>query len=366
MELPNIPLFDWLLENLPKTKIDLANSSITGVRWDELLAVTQFQIPKDLSMGKNDPCGAAPLVEALANIYNCQSSNVITTTGGSEANFLVYLALLAAGDEIIVEQPGYSPLWLVPEMMGAKVVDWPRKFEDGFTLDLEALKDKITNRTKLIVMTNLHNPTGVLADNDTIRAAAEIASDHGALLFIDEMFLDVSETPSSSAAGSEGVIVTASVSKVYGIGGLRTGWIVAEKQLAEKCLAAKWQATVAAPYLSELISAAALVKAKKYLVNRCKDIARRNMPLVKEWIEANSNKLAWVPPNGGIMAFPKFCSNNIDSVTFGRRLVDEKSVLISPGTYFGLDGYFRLTFMNPEEQLRAGLGAIADVLGEFL
>jgi aspartate/methionine/tyrosine aminotransferase len=223
------------------TKIDLANSSITGVKLEELLAASGFEIPRDLNMGKNDPYGAPELLEALAGIYNCQKSNIIPTTGGSEANFLLFLALLNSGDEVIVEQPGYSPLWLVPQMLGVKVIKWPRKFEDIFTLDLEMLKNSITNRTKLIVITNLHNPSGVLATNESIRAAAEIAADHGVWLVIDEMFLDVANNTQTSAVGMESVIVTASVSKVYGIGGLRTGWIIAPEGVVEQCIKAIFQ-----------------------------------------------------------------------------------------------------------------------------
>jgi aspartate/methionine/tyrosine aminotransferase len=367
MELPEIPLFDWLLENLSKTKIDLANSSITGVKLDELLAATSFEIPKELNMGKNDPYGASELLDALVGIYNCPKSNIIPTTGGSEANFLLFLTMLKAGDEVIVEQPGYSPLWLVPQMLGAKVIKWPRRFENNFALDLEMLKNNITNRTKLIVITNLHNPSGVLATNESIRAAAEIAADHGAWLVIDEMFLDVASTTQASAVGMNSVIVTASVSKVYGIGGLRTGWIIAPEKVAVQCLKAKWQATVAAPYLSELITAAALTNAKDILVQRCKEIAQRNFPIVQEWLEANEDLLTWVPPDGGVLGFPKFDDSiATDSVTLAKRLVDEHGVLISPGEYFGQGEHFRITFMNPEGELNTGLRAIAEVIQEFV
>ena len=367
MELPKIPLFDWLLERLYNAKYDFGNSSITGVKYTELIELTGFEIPDDLNLGYNNPFGADELVEALAEIYDCDKSQVITTTGGSEANFLVFLALIERGSEVIVEQPGYSPLWSVPKMLGAKVIDWPRRFENGFELDLETLKNKITDKTNLVVITNLHNPSGVLAEPETIRAATEIAADKGAVLFIDEMFLDVSNTPHRTAFGLDSVLVTASVSKVYGIGGMRTGWIIAPDELAKQCMLAKWQATVASPYFSELLIASALTKARTKLIQRCKDIAARNFPIVKEWLEENEDIIDCVQPAGGIMCYPRYkIKSKLDSVQLCDRIFQEKGVLLSPGTYFGSDGHFRLTYMNPEDELRTGLTVIADMLKNFL
>jgi aspartate/methionine/tyrosine aminotransferase len=365
MLFPDIPLFDWLIENLPKTKIDLANNSITGVPLSELLDMTGFVIPADFNLGKNDPFGADDLREILAQIYNCEKQNIVPTTGGSEANFLVFLSHLEPGDEVIMEQPGYPPLWLVPQMLGAQVIYWERKFEDRFALDFEALKNKITDRTKLIVITNLHNPSGILVEHDEIKALAEIAAENNVMLLIDEMFLDVADTeiPQRSAVGLDSVIVTASVSKVYGIGGLRTGWIIGSDEIAKKCLSAKWQASVAAPYISEVLVAAALSNARDKLINRCKSIAKQNFTIVNDWIKNNIDLIEWIPPSGGIMGFPQLKNvKTIDSVTFSQRLLDEMGVLVSPGKYFGSEGHFRLTFMNPPDVLHAGLAAIIKVL----
>ncbi len=363
MDMPKIPLFDWLIENLPKAKYDLANSSISGVPFSELLSLTGSKIPNDFNLGKNDPNGADELRNALAKIYNCKKENIVTTTGGSEANFLVFLAMLKPGDEVIVEQPTYSPLWLVPQMLGARIVTWERAYENGFSLDLEELKNKITSRTKLIVITNLHNPSGVLIDNDTINAAAEIAAEQHAILFIDEMFLDTAESKQATAAGMESVLVTSSVSKVYGIGGLRTGWIVAQEHLAAQCLGAKWQTTVASPYFSEVLAAIALSKARQKRIERCKSIARHNFPVVNDWMEENTHLIDWVPPAGGILCFPRYHTRSrIDSVKLCQKLVHERGVLLSPGKYFGSEGHVRLTYMNPESELRNALGAFSAVL----
>jgi aspartate/methionine/tyrosine aminotransferase len=363
MHLSKIPLFDWLIENMPRAKYDLANSSITGIKYEELMNFLDFEIPNDFNLGKNDPFGAMELREALAKIYNCNISNIISTTGGSEANFIVFLAMLNPGDRVIVEQPGYSPLWLVPEMLGTKVDFWHRRFEEGFKLDIEALKEKITNQTKLVIITNLHNPSGVLTTENEIKAVAEVVEENNAFLLIDEIFLDVANKPQNSASNLNSIIVTSSVSKVYGIGGLRTGWIVAADDVAKSCLKAKWQGTVASPYLSEIISASALANARDSLLQRCKDSAARNFPVVKDWIETHERILDWVEPDGGILCFPKFVINNdIDSVMLGKKFIDESGVLISPGKFFGNDDHFRLTYMNPVEELKFALDSMSVIL----
>ncbi len=363
MQIPDIPLFNWLIEYLPKTKIDLANSSITSVKLSDLLNITGFEIPDDLDLGKNDPFGALELREVLAKNYRCKPDNVVTTTGGSEANFITFLALLEPDDEVIVEKPGYSPLWLVPQMLGGRIIPWERRFEDNFALDLESLKDKISRRTKLIVITNLHNPSGIQTDQKTINAIADLAAENNAFLFVDEMFLDAANEPQISAVGHEAVIVTASVSKIYGIGGLRTGWIIAQEDIIKKCLSAKWQASVASPYFSEIVVSAALSKAQNKLIDRHKSIAQQNFPIVKAWIEKHENLVDWVPPEGGILCFPKFHAYpKVDSESFGKQLINEKGVLISPGKFFDLDGHFRLTFMNTKDELQTGLESIIDVL----
>ena len=366
MKTARIPLFDWLIENLPKAKFDLANSSITGVKWSELVELTGFQIPADLNLNKNDPFGAPELRMVLGDIYKCDKSFVIPATGGSEANFIVFLAMVEPGAEVIVERPGYSPLWLVPQMLGAKIVPWYRTFEGGFALDLERLNELITERTKLVVFTNLHNPSGRLAPENDIKAAAELAAERGAILLIDEIFLDVANTPQTSAAmtGLENILVTSSVSKVYGIGGFRTGWIISPNdEITKKLLRAKWQGSVAAPYFSELVNAAALKYAREKLIQRTKKIASGNFPLVREWIENNTDILSWVSPNGGLLCYPQYkTKTKLGSVELGKKLMADCGVLLSPGEYFGLDGHFRMSYMLPENDLKYALNVVAEVI----
>ncbi len=364
MKIPPFELLDWLLENEKDARYDFGISNIPGLLFSELQELTGYEIPADFDLGKNDHFGEENLREALAGIYKWDSDNIVTATGGSEANFLAYLATIEAGDEVIVENPGYEPMYRVPAMLGGKIEKWERKFDDDFQLDLDELNEIISPSKKLIVLTNLHNPSGVLTSRKTMEAVAGIARDNRAHVLIDEMFLDASNFPCSSAAGIEGIIVTCSVTKLYGLGGFRTGWIIAEKETAKLCQQAKSMASAASPYISEVISKSVVLTAREKLLERFKNIANRNMAIVKNWMDERKDIMNYVSPAGGIMCFPRY-SLEIDSVTLCRKLLDKTGVLISPGKYFGLDGHFRLTAVGPVNEVKAGLAALGEGLNEI-
>lgn len=364
MRIPRSKLFDWLLEYEDDVRYNFGTSSIPGVRFSDLDRHTGFEIDPDFDLGKNTPFGYEPLRKIIADNYGCEPSNVVTTTGGSEANFLTCMALLEKGDEVIVEQPGYEPMWLVPKLFGATLRNYERTFENGFQLDLDSLNELMGKKTKMIILTNLHNPSGALVPRSTMKAVSEMAQDNDAYVLIDEIFLDAARTPTSSAAGLENVIVTSSITKVYGLGGLRTGWILADRETAERVQSAKFMTSAASPYLSEVINATVLLRGKKKILDRFKATAARNTEIVKNWIADNDEMLEWTEPAGGIMCFPRY-SMDMDSVTLARELLEKGDVLISPGAFFGKEGHFRLTFTVSEDVLREGLRSLSDVLSEI-
>ena len=240
MKIPHIELFEWLRNNHERADYVLALSKMKGLSKREYDELVKYDLGPDLDLGRGDPRGANEFKQILAEMYGCGIDNIVTTSGGTQANFLVFLSCLKKNDEFIIEQPGYQPMWLTPEMMGAKKVPWTRHFDDGFRLDVDTLEALITDRTKLIVLTNPHNPTGVVADRELeIRKVAEIAQARGVSVLIDEIFLDGTSVPQISAYGLANIIVTSSMTKVYGLGGQRTGWIIAPLEIATECQHAK-------------------------------------------------------------------------------------------------------------------------------
>ncbi|MFH1320293.1 MAG: aminotransferase class I/II-fold pyridoxal phosphate-dependent enzyme [Bacteroidota bacterium] len=365
MKIPHVEIFDWLVNNHEHAEYVLAFSNIKGLSKGEYDDLVRFDPGSDFDLGYNALYGAEELKEILAKMYGCGLDNIITTSGGSEANFLVFLATLDKDDEFIIEQPGYQPLWLTPKMLGARKVQWLRSFKDGFRLDLEALEGLITDKTKLIVLTNPHNPSGVLADRELeIRKAAEIARAKDIYVLIDEIFLDGAFIPQVSSYGLPNVIITGSMSKVYGLGGQRTGWIIGPSEITAKCQNAKAHTNAASSYAGELMNAHALRIARDYLVQRFKILSMSNLQVVKKWMDANKDIVEWVAPQGGIMCFPRY-KFNMPSVELCHKLLNDYGVMLNPGEYFDLDGHIRLTYVCTENVLRKALEALGKGLREI-
>jgi len=365
MKIPHVELFEWLLSNHERAEYVLAFSKMKGISKGEYDELVSCDLEPSFDLGRNALYGADEFKEVLAKMYGCGLDNIVTASGGSEANFLVFLATLDRGDEFIIEQPGYQPMWLTPEMLGARKVEWRRSFNSGFHLDLEALEGLITDKTKLIVLTNPHNPSGVVADRELeIRRAAEIAKAKGIYLLIDEIFLDGTFAPQTSGYGLPNVIITSSMSKIYGLGGQRTGWIVAPLEIATNCQYAKAHTNAASSYVGELMNANALRNAREHLVKRFNNLAMSNFQIVREWMESNKEIVEWVMPQGGIMCFPRY-RVNISSIELCHKLLDDHGVMLNPGEYFNLDGHIRLTYVCPEDVLRDGLEALGNGLKEL-
>ena len=330
--------------------------------YDELV---QYDLEPELDLGRGDPRGADEFKQILAEMYSCDIDNIVTTSGGTQANFLVFLATLKTNDEFIIEQPGYQPMWLTPEMMGAKKVPWPRRFDDSFRLDVESLETLITDRTKLIALTNPHNPTGVVADRELeIRKVAELAEAKGIYVLIDEIFLDGAESPQVSAYGLANVIVTSSMTKVYGLGGQRTGWIIAPFEIANECQHAKLHTNGSSSYVGEIMNAHALRNARTFLVERFSKLSMSNFKIINEWMEANQDIIEWVTPHGGVMCFPKYKAK-LSSIELCHKLLDDYGVMVNPGQYFNLDGHVRLGYVCVEDVLIKGLDALGKGLREL-
>jgi aspartate/methionine/tyrosine aminotransferase len=350
MNAPRIDLFEWLLQNSSNATYNLAFSNIYGLTVEEYQKYTGFTLPKNFDLGANAQYGAHELKETLSVMYNCTPDNIVTTTGASEANFLVFSSLLFQGDDFIIEQPGYQPMWLTPEMLGARRINWPRKFENLFRVDSETLSSLITEKTKLVVLTNLHNPSGVLTNQKTIKTIAEIAEEHGAYVLVDEIFLDGSFTSQPSCYGMPNVIVTSSATKIYGLGGLHTGWIIAPQEIAVLCQKLKAHSTAAASYTSEIMTTHILRKARDDLKNRFQKRAKTNLDLLRKWINHHKEFFEWIEPDGGIVCFPKYMMN-IHSVDLCKYLFETQKILVNPGTFFNQEGFIRLSYGCDERTL---------------
>jgi len=364
MHAPLVDLFDWLHRNAPKATYNLAYSNISGLSVEEYQRYCGEMLPKSFDLGINEAHGYSGLIGTLSDIYQCQPNNIVTTTGASEANFLTFSSLLDPGDEFIIEQPSYQPMWLTLEMLGGRRVPWPRRFEHKYRLDIETLEPLITNKTKLIVLTNLHNPSGVWTDRRTMESVAGIAHDHDCHVVVDEIYLDGGFKQHPSSYGLPRVIVTSSTTKVYGLGGLHTGWIVAPTEITAECQRRKAHTTGASSFVSEMMTAHALEAARDKLLARFQDRAQRNFALMKEWMRTHGDAVEWVEPDGGIVCFPRYHLDE-PSISLCQRLFDEVGILVNPGAFFNQEGHFRLSYGIEPETFKKALSALGNFMDSF-
>jgi aspartate/methionine/tyrosine aminotransferase len=214
----------------PAARFDLAISNVLACSIDDLPGAADA-----LALTGDNDNGYGPLVESIAERYGVTADHVTTAQGTSGANFLVCAALLSPGDDVLMERPGYDPLMAAARLLRANVVRYDRAFEDGYRLDPQRVADAMTPRTKLVIVTSPHNPTGAIANPADLQEVGRIAAGRGAQVLVDEVYLDSTGTATPPAARQgDPFISTSSLTKSYGLSGLRCGWILSSPGLAER------------------------------------------------------------------------------------------------------------------------------------
>src|SRR5262245_59552669 len=212
-------------------RFNLATSGVASFPIGELpVDLKEFEINNDNSYGY------APLQKAIAAHHGVDPDCVVESAGTSMANHLAMAAILERGDEVLVEHPAYGPILDVAHYLEANVKRFQRSEENGWAIDPAEIRQCVTPKTCLIVITNLHNPTSVLTPNSVLREIGDIARSVGALVLVDEVYLDAvyQGTPRTSFHLGPEFVVTSSLTKVYGVSGLRCGWVLAQPELAWK------------------------------------------------------------------------------------------------------------------------------------
>jgi aspartate/methionine/tyrosine aminotransferase len=349
------PYLEWA-KTRPSPEYDLAASNILACSLDELTgAVAAIELT-----GANDN-GYAPLMDAIAARYGTPSSHVTTAGGTSGANFLVCAALLESGDDVLVERPGYDPLLGAARMFGARTVRFERRFEDGFALDPERVREALTPRTKLIVVTHPHNPTGVAAGSAALDEIARIAERAGAHVLVDEVYRDVTDAGGPPLASRNDIfITTSSLTKSYGLSGLRSGWVIASEALTYRLRRARDIVDGTGSIVAERLATLAFEQLPR-LADRGRTLFVRNKALVREFLESRSD-LEWVAPDGSVV-FPRI-RGVADTTAFADRLMRERKTAVVPGIYFEAPSHFRIGFGGETDKLRGGLERLGAALDE--
>ena len=317
----------------------------------------------DLEISGADGYGYQPLLQKLSAKSGVPVESIVQAQGTSMANHLAMAALVEPGDEVLIEEPSYGAIVSTAEYLGAKIRRFPRKFESGFQLDPREVERSISARTRLIVITNLHNPSGVRTTDAKLRMVGEIARSMGAHVLVDEVYLEACfDSPWQTAfLLGPNFVTTSSLTKAYGLSGLRCGWIFAAKPLAERMWRLNDLFGVMAPHPIELLSVLAFEHLPE-IAARGKQLLTTNRALLKEFFKSRRDLLA-IWPEAGTIAFPQLTSVHADA--FCQLLHDKYETSVVPGRFFDAPEHFRIGVGGNTEDVREGLACIGAALDEL-
>ena len=317
----------------------------------------------DLELTGTDSYGYPPLLDAIAKRMSVSVDSIVTATGTSLANHLAMAAIVNPGDEVLIEQPTYEPLLALARYLGARIRRFPRRFEDGFAIRPEEVEKNIAANTRLIVITNHHNPTGTLAGHNTLQAVGELAQRINARVLVDEVYLETmfDRRPATALQLGPQFITTSSLTKAFGLSGLRCGWIVADRELARQIWLLNDLFGVNAAHPAERLSVCAFQQLEK-ISAKAHALLERNRALLNEFLDTRDD-LETIRSESGTIMFPRVQTESSDQLC---RLLREKyETSVVPGSYFEMPAHFRVGLGGPSEDLIAGLERLGRALDEI-
>jgi aspartate/methionine/tyrosine aminotransferase len=358
-----IEYLEWIIRSAWEPQHDLGLS-------EPQLEVTAGELGlgrEDIVINGHNALGYDGLKEHLAERYGVSADNLLCSLGASMANFLLCAVLLEPGDEVVVERPAYEPLVKVPKLFGSTVRRVERPFENGYRLDPSDLRRVLSSKTRLILLTNLHNPSGALLTQEALRELGEMAASVGAYLLVDEIYLEFlfHETPPSAFHLGENFLVTSSLTKVYGLGGLRLGWALCPPELVRRAQELYVSMGVHNPMCAEVFGH--LLLSREAVWDRWVGVVRRrvekNRSLVDQFL-ARRDDLEWVAPAAGVMVFPRI-KGGFSGRQLAALLRERYDTFVIPGHYFEDDRHFRLAFGAHPDILQQGLRHLGSALDEL-
>jgi aspartate/methionine/tyrosine aminotransferase len=336
-------------------KYNLATSGLGNVKLKELRVSLD-----DLELTEGG-YGYQPLIQSIATRYRVAPEEVVTAAGTTFANHLAMAALIKPGDEILFEHPAYEPMLALARYLGADVKRFSRRFEDEF--QPEDLDRLVTPKTRLIVITNLHNPSGVLIDDATMKRIGEIARRVGARVLVDEVYMETlfEAQPRTSFHLGEEFVVTSSLTKAFGLSGLRCGWILAQRELAKRMWLLNDLFAATAVHAGERLSVVAMQQLEGS-GERAKQLLDRNRQILNDFLDTRDD-LEVVRPEFGTVMFPRVRHGTSERLCELLREKYETSVV--PGIFFEMPAHFRIGIAGNTDLLQKGLERLALALDEI-
>ncbi|MEA2173377.1 MAG: hypothetical protein QOD00_969 [Blastocatellia bacterium] len=348
----------WWAKTRSQARFNLASSGLANYPLAKLRVKME-----DLELSGLSYYGYEPLQDALAKKLRVDRSSIVAANGTSMANHLAMAAIIEPGDEVLIEQPTYQLILNTAQYLGASVRRFSRRFEDGFRVDPVEVSKHITPRTRLIVLTNLHNPSSALTDDETLRRVGEMARKVGARVLVDEVYLDAlfeNEPRTAFHLGQE-FVVTSSLTKVYGLSGLRCGWILAEAGLAQKIWRLNDLFGVIPAHAAERLSCLALDQLPG-IADHARRVLQTNGALLNRFFDSRHD-LDVARHEHGTVAFPRLRRGSVDELCAS--LVEKYEISVVPGKFFEMPQHFRIGIGGEKASVEEGLRRLGQALDEL-
>ncbi|HKA36757.1 MAG TPA: aminotransferase class I/II-fold pyridoxal phosphate-dependent enzyme [Thermoanaerobaculia bacterium] len=371
MKLERFALERWMTAWETKTPYDIAESGIFPQTVRDLLSFEPAEERErtlsrllDLRLGYSEAPGTEELRKAIAATYrDAGPDEILVTTGAIEANFLLFNGLLEPGDHVVAVYPAYQQLYSVPRAIGCDVSLWELKPEEGFRYDLDRLERLVTPRTRLIVVNTPHNPTGAMLARRDLERIDALAASVGARVLSDEAYRWL-EIPGGEPLAppmrdfAPTAVSVGTLSKPFGLPGLRIGWMAAPADLAAKCWAMRDYVSLSPGKLNDALAVVAFRHREK-IVARTREIVSANLAAAKDWFARHADTVSWTPPRGGLLALMKYALD-IPSLDLSNLLAERYGVMLAPGSAFGVEGYLRIGIGQEPKTFAEGLRRTAE------
>lgn len=368
MKIEPFALERWLTSHETKVRYDIAESGIYPLRLADLLGwlpagESQSTLDRllELRLGYGEAPGTLELRSLIADTYaGCGPDNILVTTGAIEANFLLFNVLLDRGDHVIAPYPAYQQLYSVPRSLGCEVSLWKVGPDSGYRFNMTALERLVRPDTRLIMVNTPHNPTGAMLSPEDTRRVYALAEAVGATVVCDEAYrwLPVPGGDAFAAPmfehGARGISV-GTVSKPFGLPGLRIGWLAASREVVSACWAMRDYLSLSPGKLNDALAQLAF-RCRRQILERNAPIVTANLAATERWLARHAGWLSWTPPRGGLVALLRYRSD-MPSRQLADTLATEYGVMLAPGSAFGFEHHLRIGLGQEAGLFQAGLDA---------
>ncbi len=352
-----------------KVDINLTESGVHPLRLDQLLGDDEEKLKLLLSTEINYPHvnGNPDLRENIAALYEGAGvENVLVTVGAAEANNIIVQTLMDAGDELATQAPTYKQVWGLGENKGCSVRPFHLMPDEAWRLNTDEMDTQVTDRTRIIAICNPNNPTGYIMTDEEMDAVVAAADRVGAWILADEVYrgaerVQDEETPSFYGRYDK-VLALGSMSKAYGLPGLRVGWVVGPPKTVDELWRRHEYTTITASMLSNILAAHALsAEVRPRIINRTRDYIRKGFPVLEDWMARQDGLFSCTPPMASAVSFVRY-HLDINSTELMEKLCREASVFVGAGDSFGMDHHLRIAFGQEREVLEEAFSRMDRVL----